>query len=59
MCQYEENVGVYLDAIKKIYKDLITVGKDSDTGEIKIHSFVFEIENVDGVTSLWPTKDHP
>lgn len=31
VCQYEENIGEYLDTVKKLYKDLICVAKDPDT----------------------------
>ena len=31
MCQYENNIKVYLDVIKVLYKDLVTVAKDPDS----------------------------
>jgi len=49
MCQYEENMKAYLDVIKKLYKDLVTVAKDSETGEVRVHSFVFQIEAITGL----------
>ncbi|CDW85539.1 UNKNOWN [Stylonychia lemnae] len=59
ICQYEENLKEYLDLIKNLYKDLITVAKDQDSGEIKIYSHVFLVEAVEGLESLFPVKDHP
>ena len=31
VCQYEENIGEYLETVKVLYKDLICVAKDPDT----------------------------
>ena len=58
MCQFEENINVYLDQIKLLYKDLITVGKDPDSGEIKVFSHAYKIDSIEG-TVLYPTKEHP
>eukprot|EP00350_Pseudokeronopsis_sp_OXSARD2_P013345 CAMPEP_0170546238 /NCGR_PEP_ID=MMETSP0211-20121228/4615_1 /TAXON_ID=311385 /ORGANISM="Pseudokeronopsis sp., Strain OXSARD2" /LENGTH=112 /DNA_ID=CAMNT_0010850605 /DNA_START=389 /DNA_END=723 /DNA_ORIENTATION=- len=59
MCQYEDNVEEYLNVTKRLYKDLVTVGKDQDTGDIKVHSYVFKINEIDGLEGLFPTKHHP
>ena len=31
--QYEDNIKEYLDIVKMLYKDMITVAKDKDSGE--------------------------
>ena len=35
MCQYDDDVTEYLTQTKNLYKDLVTVAKDQETGEIK------------------------
>ena len=57
--QYDDNCKEYLDVLKGIYKDLITVAKDPETGEIKVHSQVFLIEKIDGLDGLFPVAYHP
>ena len=57
MCQFEEKLQPYLDQIKTLYKDLVTVGKDQDTNEIKVYSHAFKVLEVDDY-SLYPTKYH-
>ena len=59
MCQYEDNIKEYLECIKGLYKDLVTVAKDPDSGEIKIQTFAFEIKGIDGNKDLWVEKEHP
>ena len=36
LCQFEDDVKKYLEVVKNVYKDLITVAKDAETGEIKV-----------------------
>ena len=48
-----------MNVVKSIYKDLVTVGKDPDTGDIKIYSHVFSIEKIDGIDKLYMKNDHP
>ncbi|VDI61920.1 Hypothetical predicted protein [Mytilus galloprovincialis] len=43
LCQFEDNVEPYLDITKNIYKDLISVQKNSETKELNIISHVFKI----------------
>lgn len=58
MCQYDDNVTEYLESTKTLYKDLVSVAKDSDSGEIKPLSLVFKIQAVTGAEYL-KTTDHP
>ena len=46
MCQFEQKISEFLDCTKDMYKDLIAVGKDPTTQEIKPRSIVFRIDNV-------------
>lgn len=41
MCQYEDLATDYLNITKHLYKDLVSVGKDQDSGEIKVQSYAF------------------
>lgn len=59
MCQFDDNAKEYLDVVKNLYKDLITVAKDPDTGDIKVHSQVFLIEAIEGLDKLFPIPGHP
>ena len=49
MCQYEDLATDYLDITKNLYKDLVSVGKDPDSGEIKVQSYAFEIKGIPNV----------
>ena len=59
MNQVDENLKEYLEVLKKIYKDLVTVAKDPQTGDIKIMSHVFLVEAIDGCDKLFPHEGHP
>ncbi|ORY36014.1 hypothetical protein BCR33DRAFT_491664 [Rhizoclosmatium globosum] len=59
LCQYEDEIGPYLDATKKIYKDLISVTKDRETGKLAVSSHVFQIKSLESsVSPLFPIQ-HP
>ncbi|KAJ3062258.1 hypothetical protein HDU98_001860 [Podochytrium sp. JEL0797] len=58
VCQYEDEIGEYLGATKKVYKDLISVTKDT-SGSLVVSSLVFEIKGVaSSVSPLFPCE-HP
>ena len=57
--QYDDDAKIYLDVLKGIYKDLVTVAKDPETGEIRVHSHVFMVESIDGLDRLFPIPGHP
>ena len=42
-----------------MYKDLVTVVKETDTGAMKVVSHALKVEAVEGLATLWPTKEHP
>ncbi|KAJ3349479.1 hypothetical protein HDU83_000544 [Entophlyctis luteolus] len=54
MCQYEDEIDAYLSATKKLYKDMVSVGKDA-AGRLYVTSRVFRIIGVDSsVSPLFP-----
>nr|KAJ3419408.1 hypothetical protein HK105_006995 [Polyrhizophydium stewartii] len=59
LCQFEDELGPYLDVTKKLYKDLITVVKDPQTGRLRVASLIFKIKSVESsVSPLFPFE-HP
>ena len=46
MCQYGLDITDYLDTTKLLYKDLVRVAKDDDTGALKPVSWAFKINRV-------------
>ncbi|RKP21902.1 hypothetical protein ROZALSC1DRAFT_26731, partial [Rozella allomycis CSF55] len=59
VCQYEDEINTYLDMTKLIYKDLVSVKKDIETGKLMISSEVFSISCVnDNAETLFP-DEHP
>ncbi|CAM9374116.1 unnamed protein product [Choristocarpus tenellus] len=51
MCQPDENLEKYKDVTKLIYKDLMSVFKNSSTGKVEVTSQAFRITGVNGVSS--------
>mmetsp|Transcript_8636 Transcript_8636/g.14862 ORF Transcript_8636/g.14862 Transcript_8636/m.14862 type:complete len:263 (-) Transcript_8636:311-1099(-) len=57
-CQYEDQLGPYLSTAKQLYKELVTVQKNSSTGKIEPASTVFRIKSMEtesGDVCLFPT----
>ena len=48
ICQYEGNINDYLDVVKMLYKDLVVVAKEPESGEVKCFSQVFRIDQLLG-----------
>lgn len=46
MNQFDDDVTEYLSLTKNLYKDLIAVAKDQETGEVKTQSFVFRVSSI-------------
>lgn len=44
MCQYEDEIDEYLEVVKGLYKDLVAVSKDEESGEIRVAGKVYQIE---------------
>ncbi|OWF56688.1 uncharacterized protein C11orf70 homolog [Mizuhopecten yessoensis] len=43
ICQYEDNIDPYLEVTKQVYKELISVQKNSETKDLSIISSVFKV----------------
>ena len=54
--QWYNNIAPYLNSVKLLYKDLITVAKDNDTQEIKSFSHCFRIDKLEGCNAMYPSK---
>mmetsp|Transcript_21037 Transcript_21037/g.33934 ORF Transcript_21037/g.33934 Transcript_21037/m.33934 type:complete len:93 (+) Transcript_21037:160-438(+) len=58
LCQYEDFLTPYLDTCKAIYKDMVSVFRNKNTGKIEVKSHVYQLnEVVIGGTPLFP-EDH-
>eukprot|EP00470_Lotharella_oceanica_P015386 CAMPEP_0170187522 /NCGR_PEP_ID=MMETSP0040_2-20121228/41935_1 /TAXON_ID=641309 /ORGANISM="Lotharella oceanica, Strain CCMP622" /LENGTH=376 /DNA_ID=CAMNT_0010434579 /DNA_START=17 /DNA_END=1144 /DNA_ORIENTATION=+ len=55
MCQYEDYLKPYLDTCKLLYKDLISVCRNSSTGQVDVKTHAYQINEVDGIT-LFPLE---
>ena len=58
MCQPEENAKVYLDTAKQLYKELVTVRKNKNTGNLVVASIPIAVKNVTGIR-LFPDQYSP
>ncbi|XP_066478444.1 cilia- and flagella-associated protein 300 [Tiliqua scincoides] len=59
LCQYEDELGPYLEATKALYKDLVSVQKDPETKAINIVSTVFKVCAYDAHGLCYPSpKSH-
>ncbi|PAA57442.1 hypothetical protein BOX15_Mlig023179g2 [Macrostomum lignano] len=43
LCQFEDSIHPYLDIVKALYKDLITVQKDPETRKLQVISHVYKV----------------
>lgn len=60
MMQYEDDYTVYKDTVKGIYKDLITVQRNPQTGDIEPASHVYQVHSVGGTGNpLFGRPDFP
>lgn len=61
--QYEDNIQDYLKVVKLLYKDLVSVARDPDTGNIRVYSHVYKIHQIAGYENQLFTgksnNDHP
>ncbi|XP_054829127.1 cilia- and flagella-associated protein 300 isoform X2 [Eublepharis macularius] len=56
LCQYEDDLGPYLETTKALYKDLVSVQKDPETKEINIISTVFKVSAYDARGLCYPSS---
>jgi len=55
MCQYEDDIRPYLETVKGLYKDLVSVQKNPSTKALEVTSFVYQLEEAEGeFGSLFP-----
>lgn len=54
VCQYEDDVGPYLDMTKALYKDLVTVVKDEDMKKLSVTSWIFRVEAYNDEACVFP-----
>lgn len=60
VCQYEDEIQPYLDVVKSLYKDCISVQKNSAENKLEILSKVYKVSAQDenGTTVYPASKDH-
>ncbi|KAM6985595.1 cilia- and flagella-associated protein 300 isoform 2-T2 [Aplochiton taeniatus] len=56
LCQYEDAIAPYIDTTKQIYKDLISVQKETETKEISVVSTVLKVSAYDESGLCYPGK---
>ncbi|CAG9317729.1 unnamed protein product [Blepharisma stoltei] len=56
ICQYEDYTTPYMDVVKSLYKDLISVGKD-ESGQLRISSKAYQLKNSQEFRLF--TAEHP
>ncbi|KRX02988.1 hypothetical protein PPERSA_03079 [Pseudocohnilembus persalinus] len=56
MCQYDDQLSVYLEWTKFLYKNLISARKDTESENVFVESQVYEIKKVDDTLN---TEKHP
>ncbi|XP_034016043.1 cilia- and flagella-associated protein 300 [Thalassophryne amazonica] len=57
LCQYEDTIDPYISATRKIYKDLISVQKDTETKKISIVSTVLKVCAYDESGQCYPQRE--
>ncbi|KAA3681003.1 uncharacterized protein DEA37_0005038, partial [Paragonimus westermani] len=59
LCQNEDNIKEYSEATRKVYRDIISVQKSSETKELQIVSLVYKIRAEDENGAVFPSNiDH-
>ncbi|XP_029458265.1 cilia- and flagella-associated protein 300-like isoform X2 [Rhinatrema bivittatum] len=59
LCQFEDMIGPYLETTRSLYKELVSVQKDSETQKIQTISTVFKVSAYDENGMCYPsTKNH-
>lgn len=54
VCQYEDEVRPYLEIVKTLYKDLVTVVKNAETKKLSVTSWVLRVEAYNNETYVFP-----
>ncbi|XP_039600271.1 cilia- and flagella-associated protein 300 [Polypterus senegalus] len=59
LCQYEDTIEPYLEITQSVYKDIVSVYKDSETKKLKMISCVFKVSAYSGPRICYPAdNDH-
>mmetsp|Transcript_21458 Transcript_21458/g.65548 ORF Transcript_21458/g.65548 Transcript_21458/m.65548 type:complete len:87 (+) Transcript_21458:824-1084(+) len=59
MAQTSESFPDYLDTLRKLYRDVVSVAKDRATAEIKVTTVAFEVKGLAGSVELFPAGAQP
>merc|ERR1711988_1012414 len=59
MCQWEDNMDVYLGAARMFYKDLVKARKNPDNQQIEITTLAYQVNSVEGAGELFPNPYAP
>jgi len=54
MCQHEDSIEPYLDTVKLLYKDLVSVAKNKGSNKIEVVSWAYQILDLDAQVRLFP-----
>lgn len=57
LCQREENINVYVDFTRNIYRDLVSVQKTTDSKEIRVVSLVYKFQFSDENGPIFPSQE--
>ncbi|XP_064639203.1 cilia- and flagella-associated protein 300-like [Lineus longissimus] len=59
VCQFEDFITPYLDMAKAVYKELVSVVKDSETKKLRVISHAFRVTAADAEGDVYPAdSDH-
>eukprot|EP00658_Telonema_sp_P-2_P016675 TRINITY_DN1646_c0_g1_i5.p2 TRINITY_DN1646_c0_g1~~TRINITY_DN1646_c0_g1_i5.p2 ORF type:complete len:141 (-),score=22.16 TRINITY_DN1646_c0_g1_i5:271-693(-) len=53
MNQWDDNIDPYLDITKAIYKDMLSVRKNSDTGKVEVSTLAYKVTDLEATRSLF------
>jgi len=59
MMQWEDYIEPYLEATRGIYKDMLSVRKNTDTGKVQVSSLVYKVNSVEANTGLFAMPESP
>lgn len=58
ICQHDDDVNNYMAMTKGFYKDLTTVAKDSESGDVRVQSIVFDVKSIEK-TNIFQEEGNP
>ena len=58
LCQWDDEIAPYLEVTKRLYKDLLSVGRHPVSGKIEVLSSVYEVKGWEGPSqALFPNDN--